>query len=373
MCGLNGILMAMKLWPRRGRLVGVLLGVAVLLGGITLPVFAADAGSDSNFSLQITPSPLVTTVQPGVPSSVELRIRNSGTDTEKLKIEPRSFSLNGDDDSNVKLEDTTPPDIGQWVSFSAPKFSVDPGQWYSEQVKFSLPKDTGFSYSFALIISRQSTPKAISNSRLIQGSVAVFTLVNVNRPGATRKLDVAQLTTDHKVYEFLPTTISVTFKNSGNTIVQPYGNIFIGRGANDKKPLATLPVNDQRSYILPSSSRTITTSWASGFPVYQTTTDPTTGKLSRHLHIDWSKVSNIRIGKYTAHLVAVYDDGSGHDVPIEGDVSFWVIPWRTIILAILVLTGLWFFARWRQKKRTAKAVKRALDAQKAAQKPEEKA
>ncbi|MFA9262839.1 MAG: hypothetical protein ACEQSB_05855, partial [Undibacterium sp.] len=30
----------------------------------------------------------------------------------------------------------------------------------------------------------------------------------------------------------------------------------------------------------------------------------------------------------------VYDDGT-RDIPIEGEVSFWVMPWRLVALAVL--------------------------------------
>jgi hypothetical protein len=49
-------------------------------------------------------------------------------------------------------------------------------------------------------------------------------------------------------------------------------------------------------------------------------------------------------------------------------VTFWVIPWRAILLSIAGLVGLWFLGRWRNKRRTEKAVRRALAAQEAARK-----
>ena len=67
----------------------------------------------------------------------------------------------------------------------------------------------------------------------------------------------------------------------------------------------------------------------------------------------------------------MYSDGQ-HDIPIEGVVSFWVIPWRAILLAIALVVGLWFFGRWRNKRRTEKAVKRALAAQEGTKKETKK-
>lgn len=289
------------------------------------PVTVQPTDASSDFSIQISPSPLVTTVTPGVVSTVEMQIRNSGNATEALKIAPRSFTVDNAS-QQVVLNDTTPPGIADWIGFSALNFTVLPGQTYTETVRFALPKDTGFSYSFALLLSRQKDVNPVSGGRLIKASVAVFTLVNVDRPGATSKLDVAKFTISKHIYEFLPANLDIQFKNTGNTIVQPYGNIFIQRGATDKAPISTLPVNEKRGYILPGSTRTLAANWSAGFPSYQ----------SGHLVWDWGKAANFRIGKYTAKLVAVYNDGHG-DVPIEGVVSFWVIPWKLIGGALLII------------------------------------
>ena len=162
------------------------LGMSV---GVLLPL-AAQAATPGNFALQVTPSPLVTTVKPGQPTSIDLKIRNASTGSEELKIEPRAFALNNSN-GQVSLLDTTPPDISQWISFSAPSFTVQPGEWFTEKVRVALPKDTGFSYSFALIISRQENPKPTEGGRLIKGSLAVFTLVNVDRSDTqTRSAEV---------------------------------------------------------------------------------------------------------------------------------------------------------------------------------------
>lgn len=325
-------------------------GFLALFAGAVIGMFALSsnthAQSSGEFSLQVSPSPLVTTLKPGQKTELEVKIRNGGSATEELKIEPRSFTL-GNDGSTIKLNDTTPPDIAQWITFGSPAFTVQPGQWHTQKVKFNVPKDTGFSYSFALVITRKNAPAPVAGARVLRGSVALFTLVNIDRPGASRKLNIASFSASKRVYEYLPSDLSLRLTNSGNSIVQPYGNIYIQRKSNDAKPIATLPVNEKKGYILPGSTRTLTANWNDGFPVYEISTDAS-GAEQRKLSWDWKNIANFRIGKYTAKLVAVYNDGQ-RDVPIESEVTFWVIPWKIIgvglIIGLLVLLGLWSFAR----------------------------
>jgi hypothetical protein len=339
-------------------------GLLLLVGSLPGTVHAATAPIPSDFNLQVSPSPLVTTIKPGTKSSVDLHVHNSGSGTENLRIEPRSFKYDSKT-GDVTLEDGAPPIISGWMTFSAQKFSVLSDQTFTQTVNFNVPKDAGFSYSFALVVSRQEQPKPQGSEQIIAGSLAVFTLVNVDRPGAKSELQVVGFTSAKKLYEYLPATLSVRFRNSGNTIVQPSGNIFIQRTAHTPKPMAALPVNEKQGYILPGTERTVSAQWKQGFAVYQTTAD--SSKPTQHLSVDWGKLKQFRIGRYTAKLVAVYSDGQ-HDVPIEGVVTFWVIPWKAISLTIALIVLLYLFFRWRGKRRTEKAVKRALAARDAADK-----
>jgi hypothetical protein len=337
-------------------LLGVVGGAVSAIAANT-PVHAADLAGD--FNLQVTPSPLVATVKPGVKSQLELKVHNSGDASEDLKIEPRAFTL-GKDSTDVKLQEIVPAGVAGWISFSQPKFTLQPGQWQTETITLNVPKDAGFSYSFALVISRQSLPKNNGGTRVIAGSLAVFTLINVDRPGATSNLQVSSFSVSKHVYEYLPSSFSVRLHNIGNTIAQPYGNIFVQRSANTATPLATLPVNETRGYILPGTERTITASWTDGFPAYKTTTSAN-GKTQQKLIWNWGDLSKLRIGRYTAHLVAVYNQ-AGHDVPIEGTVTFWVIPWK-ILLGLLVVVLLLLLALFVLVRAVVRFVRRKLNKQ----------
>jgi hypothetical protein len=308
--------------------------VCSLIGGLTILVNNkwVKAQSVSNgLSLQVAPSPLVGSVKPGETKTMELKIRNNSLNTEQLKIELRSFTQNGQN-GQIQLGDTQPGDVSSWVTFSAPVFNVQPGEWYNENITVSMPQNAGFSYSFVVLISRQNEVKNTTSQLAVQGSLAVFTLINVDRPDANRQLQLAQFSVEHRLYEYLPAKFSVTLRNSGNTIVQPYGNIFILRSSNSKSSLAVLPLNEAKNYILPNTSRTVSSQWQDGFPVYISDSN---GK-NRHLVWDWNNISNLRFGKYTAKLVGAYNDGQ-RDVPLEATITFWVIPWKLLIGVVIVV------------------------------------
>jgi hypothetical protein len=309
----------------------------------------AAAADNSEFSLQVSPSPLAATLKPGQATTIDLKIRNTGAQPEKLKIVPRSFTID-DRTGELKFNDTKKPEAANWTSFDAPRFTVQPGQWYTEKVTFAVPEDAGFSYSFALVVSRQDAPDSPGPGQQLKGSVAIFTLLTIDRPGAMRQLKLTDVTASQPVYEYLPAELDLTFKNTVNTIVQPVGNVFIQRGSDDKVPVSTLSVNEKNGYILPGSTRTLRVNWDDGFQVLQQSASG--GTSEKQLVWNWSNLSHLRIGHYTAKVVAVYNDGQ-RDVPVVGEVSFWVFPWKLLLGVSVVLTligaGLWSFIRMMMK------------------------
>jgi hypothetical protein len=326
-----------KGWRSRSTTLAVL---CLVLFSAALPARAASP--DTGFSIQVTPSPLVVTAKPGQTTIADLKVRNGGTQTELLKVEPRTFSVENNS-QEVKLNDTPPPGISSWIHISEPTFQVESGQWHTVHVTISPPKQSGFSFSFALVISRQKEQSPTERGRLIKGSVAVFTLINIDRAGATKRVQVTKFTVTKRVYEYLPASFEIEFKNSGNSIVQPYGNIFVQRTSSSNQPLSTLPVNSSGGYILPGVTRTLNVGWSDGFPVREPVIKDD-GSTRNKLTWDWSNASNFRFGRYTAKLVAVYNDGT-RDVPIEGEVTFWVIPWKLLLLLLVILAllgaGIW--------------------------------
>lgn len=306
---------------------------------IGLHIFSSGAlaqTSNAGFSIQVTPSPIVESIEPGVTKTVELKIRNQNSKPETLKMGLRAFSVkeNGD----IDLKNDEPQDVKDWVSFANPVFEIAAGEWFTQKITFAVPKEAGFTYSFAVTISRSAPPQKETGTTAIEGSVAVFTLLSTNRADATRKLDLVTFSSKKKVYDYLPAIFSVTLKNGGNTLLKPTGTVYIQRTSKSDNPIATMTFNASGAYILPDVTRTISLDWASGFPVHKT--DSTTNKTK--LLWNWSDLQHFRFGKYVAKAVVVYNDGQ-RDIPVEAEISFWVIPWKMLtvlfLLIALVVTG----------------------------------
>ena len=138
--------------------------------------------------------------------------------------------------------------------------------------------------------------------------------------------------------EYKGETKSYLVKNTGNIHLVPSGDIFLDWGG--KKTHVVLSANEKRSNVLPGQEKTYTTVWDDGLIVRvpkeedgEVVTDDD-GNIKYETKINFDKpLSRFRIGKYTANLLMIYDNGE-RDVPLEGTLSFWVIPIRLILLFI---------------------------------------
>lgn len=351
---------------KRGIGVGFLSLLAVVASFI-LPLPQAAAQSEGALNLTTSPLPINLVTDPGTSVSTELRIKNSGTQTENLQVGLLKFGANNEA-GQPRLADREPgDDYFDWVSFSEDVFVAEPNVWKTINMTINVPPEAGLGYYYAVTFTRAQDVDQTDQGASLEGGTAILVLLDVDVPYALRKVEINEFKSSKSVYEFLPAEFEVSLKNSGNIHLIPSGSIFITKGDEE---VAVLNVNEARGNILPDSSRVFTASWSDGFPVYKVveedgrvvTNEDGTPKTT--LSWDASQIGNLRFGKYKATLLMAYDDGE-KDVPVEAVLTFWVIPWRIIFVGLLILgvllAGLYMIARnvfgWGKKKLPKKSTK----------------
>jgi len=315
------------------------------------------SAQDGSLRIVTSPLPISLVAEPGTTVSTELKVKNAGTEAETLKIDILKFNAY-EDTGKPALHDLEPTDeFAKWVTFSEPSFTVLPEEWKTVTATFNVPKEASFGYYYAFVFTRASEQADLApQETAVVGGTATLVLLEARVPDAKREITVTEFKTDKTVYEFLPVNFTVSLKNSGNVHVAPRGNIFLSQG--DDKDIALLELNPGKGSILPESSRVFEADWNDGFPVYEERIEngqvvlDELGQQTYRLVWNFENASHLRIGKYTAKMLLVYDDGT-RDIPIEGVVSFWVMPWRLIALAVLnfaLIVGLgWYVIRLRRR------------------------
>lgn len=326
------------------------------------PVFAQVSDPNlppvTGLRLITSPLPINLVTTPGTTVTTELKVKNGGTTPEALKIDLMKFKAY-EESGKPQLMDPEPEDeFLKWITFSESRFILAPDEWKTVTATFTVPETASFGYYYAFVFSRAEDAQVTSSKEtVVVGGTAVLVLLEVSIPDAKREVTVTEFSVNKRFYEFLPATFSVKLRNTGNVHIAPRGNIFIDQGST--RDIAILEVNSEKGSILPNSNRVFDTTWQDGFPVYEEKTEDgrvaldEQGNTVYDLTWNWQDASKLRFGKYHAKLLLIYDDGH-RDIPIEGEVSFWVVPWRLVLSLLMALTLpallVYFFMKWRMKK-----------------------
>jgi len=363
------------------RLVWRTVSLVLMLTLVNWPTLVSgsiDAASRPTAPLNLTTSPLPITLEakPGQTISTDIKVKQSGGDDETLMAKLLKFGAYGDS-GKPSLSDFGPEDDWKnWVKFDKPTFDAPNNVWETEHVTISFPKTAAFEYNYAVEFMRAGDTIAPNGGGRVTtglaGGTAVLILVNVDAPGAHKTLSLSSFGIEHKIVEFLPTTFDVNLNNTGNVYLQPLGSIFITQGRNQ---VAQLVFNQAKGNILAGSHRIYKNTWIDGFPHYEvkrdkngktvqdrkgtvetalnyglatdnSTADPVSDASTGNADLKTESsnpLSHFRFGMYTARLVAVYADDYGRDVPITSQITFWVIPWR-ILLVFLAVVAVFAFA-----------------------------
>ncbi len=334
----------------KNRKISKLLLFAFAISIILTPSFASAQMNTGSGELRLTTSPLPINlkVTPGNAVSAPVKIKNDGNQSEDLKVTLMKFKADPITGAAQLFDRQAGDDYFDWVTFSDNTFTLPSNEWKTVTATFNVPTSAAFDYYYAIVFFRQQQQiKPGDRQTVLNGGTATLVLLTAEVPNAKKELQLDQFTVEKNIFEFLPVNFDVKLKNIGNVHVIPHGDIFISKG--DQKEAAVLHVNSTQGAILPNSPRDFQISWNDGFPNYVfkqengNNVQDAQGKPIEQLNWNWANASNLRWGKYTAKMLVVYDDGK-RDVPIEAEVSFWVIPWRllggSLVVLIFVLVGL---------------------------------
>jgi len=258
----------------------------------------------------------------------------------------------------VSIQDQTDETLS-WITFPKTQIAANPQEWTDVPFTIKIPKSAGYGYYFAVqfVLSNNSSANA-----KVAGSGAVPILLTVNRPGAKAEGQLVLFNTDSLINEYLPVSFTTMIKSTGNIYIKPHGDIFI-RGFGDSE-IGTIEVNTAQGAILPGAVRVFNSTWDDGFVVSEPVIDngryltDAKGNVVKHLVIHWDRLTHFRIGKYTASLLMVYDNGK-RDAVIESTTSFWVFPYKIFAVFILALIIFLIVIRLLLKWYVRKAIKKA--------------
>lgn len=315
--------------------------ITVLVAGLlSLATPALAIEYKQPFSLTVSPYYLSLNVKPGGAVSDVIHLKNNSAESITLETGLMRFRSYNDQGVPELLPLEENDQFNSWISYSENRFTIGAGGSKDLKITISVPSDAALGYYYAITFKKASTQEGEETTKLL-GSSAVLILLEVATPDIQKDVQIVSFTSDRIVYDYLPVTFRVTLKNRGNIHVAPGGNIFIDQA--NRKDIGIIDVNKAGGNILPDSTRVFLSTWEDGFPIRQEKTSDGNaikdekGDVVYSLKWNFENASHFRIGKYTANLLMIYDNGTS-DVPITGTLSFWVVPWQMILAILAVLS-----------------------------------
>lgn len=324
---------------KRSTLFAVL---AVVAGIVTANICSVFAQGISGTNITTSPVSADLTGKPGSSVSTTLQIENNAPNPVTINVQLETFKAYGTSGQAQIYSAPANADYIKWVHFSKTSFVAQPNIWVPVTMTINLPAYASLGYYYAVVFKPQVSTVSTNDKSIIKAGNAILVLLDAQTADARPQLQLANFIATRKLYEYLPVSFSINIKNTGNIYLPPTGDLFISKDNTFKTNIATIPLNAAGGNVLPGSSRIFNLNWTNGFPVFrpkaingQKIVDKK-GNLVQQLQWNFSNANNFRFGKYYAKLVMAYNNGS-MDVPVVATLSFWVIPWKILSIAAIVL------------------------------------
>ena len=301
---------------RFSKIIFKFITATLLLGGLfAIPVNAQSSSSNAAQGIQISPTLVELNAARGRTYDIKLNIMN--VTASDLVYSESVNDFNSADETgapHIILNSDLPAtaSVKTWIA-TIPDFTIKAGKYKSLDVQIVIPNDAEPGGHYGVVRFSGTAPELESTGVGLSASAGVLILIRVD--GAI--VEKASLTSFYSVqngnqssfFENGPITFVTRIQNEGNIHIKPIGGIELRDMFGNL--VKTMPVNEDKSNVLPNSIR----------------------RFDSQYDNTWM------IGRYTANLTLGYGT-TGQ--AITNTINFWVIPWKLILVALLILVTIIF-------------------------------
>lgn len=278
--------------------------------------------STNAFALSLSPPVLEYSARPGDAVIDAVRVYNDGD--KAVTIFPSSLNAtdSGDELGTPKFypvnQDINGQSMATWLSFERESFTLKPGEFFSHPFTINVPQDAVPGGHYAALVYSTVPPGRAKNVG-VTTEIAALLLVDVageKSEGAAVSSILPTIVQDW--YETLPTGFVVRIENTGTTHIKPVGGVKITNMIG--LTVAYLPLNKNGGNVLPKTIRRFDVSGP--------------GELVDVPSSLQKEIKDFGFGRYKATVSLGY--GSQGQV-IENSYVFYVLPWRLLIIAFVIV------------------------------------
>lgn len=304
----------MKLIQSHKRILGFLVAVLSLSGFVSSSV-GAEATTNSAQGLELSPTLVELNAVRGGTYNVKIKLRNVTASNLVYSVSANDFNSADETGSPHIILDSKLPataSVVEWIA-NIPQFSLASQVSKEINAQITIPNNAEPGGHYGVLRFSGSTPEISSTGVGLSASAGVLLLIRVDG-NITEKANLASFYSANGnnqsfFFESGPINFVTRINNSGNIHLKPTGTVTLHDMFGGT--VSTMSVNSDKANILPNSIR----------------------KFESQYDGPWM------IGRYTADLTLGYGTKGQ---ALTSTISFWVIPYRLILVSLFALVTIIF-------------------------------
>lgn len=292
--------------------------LGIILAGFFSSAFAFAAPVNSGQALEISPPVIELSANPGQSITTNIKVRDVSNSELIVRGKADDFGA-GDENGDPKIlldqKEATRFSLKYWIA-SVPDLRLVPREIKTVTVRINVPKNAEPGGHYGVVRFTGTPPDLEGQGVSLSASIGALILLKVSGP-VTEKVDIVDFFATKGIgknilFEQGPINFVERLKNTGSVHVKPTGSMDIFDSFGNL--VDVVPVNQPPRNILPDSIRRFNQTW----------------------NKKWL------LGRYRARINLSYGSASA---PLVAGTTFWVIPWKLIVLVIFILVVLFFTLR----------------------------
>lgn len=305
-----------------------------LLVPLLLTVERGNIHAQQELSIGMAPNSLVLNLKPGEKHSGDITIWNLGHNSTKYTVSIDGFrQIENKAGTAIRLpkeeEKNSPYSASSWITTNKQDITLIPNKNEKLLFEIKVPLDIAYGEYNAMIsfISENNQHSSTTGAQTtLSSGVPILIKIGDN---FIEKAQLLDFSTPQKTYEKPNLDFHTQIKNIGNTHISPVGEIVLTNIFNQE--VGRIQFNPNRKSILRENTGTYETNW-------------TTRQIL-------SKENKVILGPIKANLTITYRAYQPGFAPLTAQLSFWIIPWRIILIIVAVITLLVVLIKFIKKKR----------------------
>lgn len=299
--------------------VGIHFSVAAVLGA-----FFVFASSPASAITVIPPSIEYSDVNPGEVITDKVKLFNETTSIVQYFSSVANFTSKDETGSPQFLPEDSSEGLATWMTLEKGPLDLQPGERREIPIEIKVPSDASPGGHYASIFFSDQPEAGAGPAQVTIGSrIGILVLLRIqgaiNESGTIASFETSD---GQRNFSRLPIEFLLRFQNSGNVHVRPTGSVTVRNMLGGTS--AVLPVNTGQGAVLPQSIRKFEVSWE------RKPGQESQGNFFQEIGREWQ---NFGLGPYTANVLLTY--GQSNDKTVSSTLTFWVFPWRVLILWVI--------------------------------------